>query len=321
MKIVMLDRNSIGMDISTDGFKKFGDWQEYDTMSQEDSRPLIQDADVIIFNKTRMNQELLKDAKKVRLLCVTATGYDNVDLVYARSRKIAVCNVRNYSTPAVVQHTFSLALYLLEKISFYNEYVRSGAYSAQMGFSNFSEHYWELSGKTWGIIGMGNIGRGVARVAQAFGCHVMFTSMSGRAHNEAYEQVDFETLLEKSDIISLHCPLTKETENLMNLQAFSKMKKSAILINVARGAVVNDADLYMALSQDMIAAAGLDVLTKEPMDPKNPLAQIKDGRKLIITPHMAWASVEARTRCMQEIEKNIDAFLQGEQRNRVDLQD
>ena len=320
MKIVMLDRNSIGYDIDTSIFSKLGTFEEYDTMPLAESTPLISDADVIIFNKTKMNEEALQDAKNVKLLCVTATGYDNIDVDYAKSRGIAVCNVKGYSTPAVVQHTFALALHVLEKISFYDNYVKSGEYSNQLGFSNFSERYFELEGKTWGIIGMGNIGKGVAKAAEAFGCRIVFYSASGNRYDLPYEQVDFDTLLTESDVISIHCPLTEKTRDLIDLTALKKMKKTAVLVNVARGPIINEEDLYTALTQDLIGGAGLDVLSKEPMQHDNPLSKIQDGRKLIITPHMAWASVESRTRCMQEVYKNIEAFLSNEDRNRVDKQ-
>ncbi|MFI3212934.1 MAG: D-2-hydroxyacid dehydrogenase [Eubacteriales bacterium] len=317
MKIVMLDRNSIGMDIDVSIFEKFGEFAYYDVASREDCKSYIKDADVAIFNKTVMDEDMLKGATNLKLLCVTATGTDNIDIAYAKSRGIAVTNVRDYSTPAVAQHTFALALYILEKISFYDNYVKSGEYSNQLGFSNFSEKYNELEGKTWGIIGMGNIGRKVAQIAEAFGCHVIFYSASGQNNSNDYERVDFDTVLSRSDVLSLHCPLTDRTRNLIDLEALSKMKKSAILVNVARGPVINDADLYTALTTDMIAGAGLDVLTKEPMEKDNPLGKIKDSRKLLITPHMAWASVEARTRCMEEIDKNIQAFIKGEKRNQL----
>ena len=319
MKIVFLDRNTIGFDIETAGFREFGELEEHDSCSVSDGKKYIKDADVVIFNKTVMNEDMLKDASNVKLLCVTATGYDNVDLDYCRSRRIAVCNVRGYSTPAVVQHTFALALYVLEKISYYDNYVKSGEYCKASGFSNFDERYFELEGKTWGIVGMGNIGRGVAKVASAFGCRVIYYSASGNNCSDLYERVDFDTLLHESDILSLHCPLSEKTRGLMNIEAFKQMKKSAILVNVARGPVVDEQALYTALTQNMIAGAGLDVLSKEPMSVDNPLIDIKDSKKLIITPHMAWASIEARSRCVQEIYKNIESFLAGEERNRVDI--
>lgn len=319
MKIVMLDRNSIGMDINVELFQKLGEFKEYNTADVETTKEYIKDADVLVFNKTVMNENLLKDAQNVKLLCVTATGYDNIDVSYAKSRGIAACNIKDYSTPAVVQHTFALALSVLEKIRYYDEYVTSGKYSEQLGFSHFEEKYFELKGKTWGIVGLGNIGRGVAKVAEAFGCKVIFYSASGTNNTTDYERVDFDTLLKESDILSLHCPLTDKTRELMNLEAFKKMKPSAVLVNVARGPVINDADLCQALKEGMIAGAGLDVLSKEPMEKTNPLTEIMGTNKLLITPHMAWASVEARTRCMEEVYKNIDAFVKGEIRNRLDL--
>lgn len=319
MKIVMLDRNSIGFDIDVDLFAKLGDFTYHNTEDVETSKTLIKDADVVIFNKTKMNEEILAGAPNVKLLCVTATGFDNIDLEYAKKRGIAACNIKDYSTPAVVQHTFALALSVLEKIRYYDDYVKSGAYSEQLGFSHFEKTYFELQGKTWGIIGLGNIGRGVAKVAEAFGCKVIFYSASGSNTTTDYERVDFDTLCAQADILSLHCPLSDKTRGIMNLDVFRKMKETAILVNVARGPVVNEEDLYIALTEGLIAGAGLDVLSKEPMDKNNPLGKIKDSEKLIITPHMAWASVEARTRCMEEVYKNIEAFTAGEMRNRLDV--
>lgn len=318
MKIVMLDRDSLGMDIDTSCFSKLGEFEEYPVAERYQCKEWIRDADVVIFNKTVMNEEILADATNVKCLCVTATGYDNVDLDYARKRRIAVTNVRNYSTPAVAQHTFALALYVIEKIRYYDDYVKSGAYCEQLGFSNFSERFIELEGKVWGIVGMGNIGRKVAQIAEAFGCKVIFYSASGTNNSSEYEKVDFDTLLASSDVISVHCPLSDRTRNLFDREAFKKMKSSAVLINVARGPVVNDADLYEALMAEEIAGAGLDVLGKEPMEKTNPLGKFKDGRRLLITPHMAWASVEARTRCIEEVYRNIEAFVAGEFRNRID---
>ena len=319
MKIVMLDRNSLGDDMDIAIFENLGTFEAYDVADRESCKNRIKDAEVVIFNKTVMDEDMLKNATSVKLLCVTATGYDNIDLEYTGKRGIAVSNVRNYSTASVAQHTFAMALYLLEKISYYDNYVKSGAYSNQLGFSNFDEAYTELEGKIWGIIGMGNIGRKVAKIAEAFGCHVIYYSASGETNLKEYERVDLETLLKTSDFLSLHCPLSEKTRNLINKEALSKMKNSAILINVARGPIVNDEDLYYALEAGQIAAAGLDVLGKEPMEKSNPLSEISDSRKLLITPHMAWASVESRTRCLQEVYRNIEAFINKEERNRVDI--
>ena len=317
MKIVELDRETLGYDIDTSVLKTIGSFEEHEAADLETTREYIKDADIIIFNKTKMNEELLKDAPNVKLLAITATGFDNIDLEYCTSRGIAAANVKAYSTPAVAQHTFAMALYVLEKISYYDEYVKSGKYSSQSGFCNFDEKYNELSGKTWGIIGMGNIGRSVAKIAEAFGCKVIFYSASGNSTCTDYERVDLDTLLKESDVLSIHCPLSDRTRNLINRDTLKLMKKSAILINVARGPVVNDADLAEALNNGTIAGAGLDVLGVEPMEKDNPLGLIKDSRKLLITPHMAWASVESRQRCFDEVLLNIKAFIEGRERNRL----
>lgn len=317
MKIVELDRETLGYDIDTSVLKTIGSFEEHEAADLKTTREYIKDADVIIFNKTKMNEELLKDAPNVKLLAITATGFDNIDLEYCKSRGIAAANVKAYSTPAVAQHTFAMALFILEKISYYDGYVKSGKYSSQSGFCNFDEKYNELSGKTWGIIGMGNIGRSVAKIAEAFGCKVIFYSASGNSTCTDYERVDLDTLLKESDVLSIHCPLSDRTRNLINRDTLKLMKKSAILINVARGPVVNDADLAEALNNGTIAGAGLDVLGVEPMEKDNPLGLIKDSRKLLITPHMAWASVESRQRCFDEVLLNIKAFIEGRERNRL----
>ena len=317
MKLVILERNSVGVDVDVSCFEKFGDVTYYANTVADNTAERVKDADIIIANKAPLNESTLKDAPNVKLICLFSTGYDCVDIAYCKSRGIKVANVVNYSTSAVAQHTMLLALTLMEKLPFYDDYVKSGAYSAQDRFSNFDRVFGEMEGKTWGIVGMGNIGRRVAGLAKAFGCHVIFYSASGKSTCTEYERVSFDELLSRSDILSLHCPLSDLTRYLINREAFDKMKETAILINVARGPVVNTQDLYDALEQGKIAAAGLDVLEKEPMTLDNPLGKIKDSTKLVITPHMAWASVEARTRLVGEVEKNIEAFLAGENRNVV----
>ena len=317
MKLVVLERNSAGTDVDVSCFEKFGEVVYYSNTVENNTAERVRDADIIIANKAPLNENTLKDAPNVKLICLFSTGYDSVDVEYCKSRGIKVSNVVNYCTSAVAQHTLLLAMMLSEKITYYDEYVKSGAYSAQDRFSHFDRVFNELEGKTWGIVGMGNIGRRTASLARAFGCRVIFYSASGKSTCTEYERVEFDTLLEEADILSLHCPLTDRTKYLINRDALDKMKKTAILINVARGAVVNTRDLYQALMDEKIAAAGLDVLEKEPMEVSDPLYQIKDSTKLIITPHMSWASVEARTRLVGEVVKNIEAFLNGEGRNNV----
>ena len=317
MKLVVLERNSVGTDVDVSCLDRFGEVEYYPNTVAENTAERVKDADIVIANKAPMNESTLKDAPDVKLICLFATGFDNVDLDYCKSRSIKVANVVNYSTAAVVQHTLMLALALEEKLAFYDDYVKSDTYANQDRFSNFDRPFGEFEGKTWGIVGMGNIGRRVARVAQALGCKVIFYSASGNSTCTEYERVELDTLLAQSDILSLHCPLSDRTRGLINKEAFARMKKSAILVNVARGPVVDTQALYEALTEGQIAAAGLDVLEKEPISKDNPLGNIKDSTKLIITPHMAWASTEARERLVSEVSKNIEAFLGGEDRNIV----
>lgn len=317
MKIVVTERNSVGLDIDVSCFEKYGEVTYYPNTVAGNTAERVKDADIIVANKAPLNEETLKDAPNVKLICLFATGFDNVDLTYCSRRGIKVANVVNYCTPAVAQHTVLLALCLMEKLAFYDDYVKSGTYSAQDRFSNFDRPFGELEGKTWGIVGMGTIGHKVAALAEAFGCKVIFYSASGKSTCTDYPKVDFDTLLAESDILSLHCPLSDRTRNLIDKEALSKMKKTAVLINVARGPVVNGQDLYDALMTDEIAAAGLDVLEKEPMEKTNPLGQIKDSTKLIITPHMSWASKEARIRLVDEVCRNIEAIIDGKDRNVV----
>lgn len=318
MKIVALERNSAGTDISMECFQDFGEVIYYgNTTTKEQVKERVQEADIIIANKSPLNEETLKAATNVKLICELATGYDNVDLAYCKSRGITVCNVRDYCTAMVAQHTMTLALALSQKLFHYDDYVKSGAYSAQDRFSNFDVPFYELEGKTWGIVGMGNIGKKVAQIATAFGCKVIFHSVTGKSTCTDYPQVDKDTLLAESDFLSLHCPLSDLSRGFIDAAALKKMKNTAILVNVARGPVVNNADLAEALKAGEIAAAGLDVMEGEPLELTNPLSQLKDSNQLIITPHLAWASVEARTRCVEGVYKNIQAFLAGQPTNVV----
>ncbi len=317
MKIVILERNSVGEDVSIDCLRELGELTVYPNTRADEVADRVRDAEIIIANKSPLHAGTLKGAVSLKLICQLATGYDNVDLEYCKKRGIQVANVVDYSTAAVAQHTFALCFYVLEKLRHYDHYVKSGQYAAQDRFSNFDIPFTELEGKTWGIVGMGHIGRRVARIAEAFGCRVIFYSASGNSTCTEYKRVELDTLLRESDFLSLHCPLSDRTRNLIDLEALRKMKKSAILINVARGAVVNDEALYTALTEHMIAGAGLDVTGTEPMKDSNPLSRIMDSERLIITPHLAWASIEARNRVVEETYKNIEAFYRGEPRNIV----
>ena len=309
MKIVFLDVKTIGEDIDLSGFDSLGEVVKYGFSAPEEIPERVKDADVIVLNKPQINEQTLGEAPNLKLVCVTGTGTNHLDKDYLAKRGIEWRNVAGYSTESVAQHTFAMLFHLLEKLSFYDNYVKSEEYVDDTLFKHFTNQWNQLCGKTWGIIGLGNIGRRVADIAKAFGANVIYYSTSGKNNQEGYNRVDLDTLLQISDIVSVHAPLTAETEGLMDKEAFSKMKKHAIFLNVGRGAIVVEQDLADALNNGQIAAAGLDVLCKEPMSKDNPLKDIKDSTKLIITPHIAWASVEARTNLMNIIIGQIKEFF------------
>lgn len=309
MKIVFLDAKTIGEDIDLSGFDELGEVVKYGFSTAEEARERSKDADVLVLNKVQVNEQTIGAAKHLKLVCVTATGTNNLDKEYLAKQGIEWRNVAGYSTESVAQHTFAMLFYLLEKLPYYDNYVKSEKYVNDVSFTHFAKAFHELSGKTYGIIGLGNIGRRVADIAKAFGCHVIYYSTSGRNSQPGYERVSFDELLERSDIVSIHAPLDENTLGLMNQKAFPKMKSSAILLNVGRGPIINEADLAEALNNRTIAAAGLDVLSVEPMQPENPLRGIKDSERLLITPHIAWAGVEARMRLMDIILNQMKEFF------------
>ena len=298
MKIVFLDAKTIGEDINLSGFDKLGEVVKYSFSTSEEVPERVSDADVIIVNKIQVNESTIGAAKNLKLVCVTATGTNNLDKDYLNSRGIAWRNVAGYSTESVAQHTFAMLFFLLEKLRYYDDYVKNDHYTNDTIFTHFEEVFYELSGKTWGIIGLGNIGRRVASIAEAFGAKIIYSSPSGSAPQDGFCQVDLDTLYSSSDIISVHAPLNEFTENLIDKKAFSMMKKSCIFLNLGRGPIVVEQDLCDALEQGVIRAAGLDVLCAEPMSADNPLRQVQDPDRLLITPHIAWASLEARKRMM-----------------------
>ena len=309
MKIVFLDAKSIGDDIDLSGFDQLGEVVKYGFSTPEEAGERTKDADVVIINKVQINETSIGEAEHLKLVCVTATGTNNLDKAYLDAHGIAWRNVAGYSTETVAQHTFAMLLFLLEKLRYYDDYVKEERYVNDVSFTHFAEHFTEIHGKTWGIIGLGAIGRRVAEIARAFGAKVIYYSASGAPAQEGYEQVDFETLLTQSDIISVHAPLNEHTEGLINSKAFEKMKSSCIFLNLGRGPIVDEQALYNALVRNQIAAAGLDVLCKEPMSADNPLLKIKDSKRLLITPHIAWASVEARTHLMEIIHGQVKDFF------------
>lgn len=309
MKIVFLDAKTIGEDIDLSGFDALGEVVKYDFSTPSEALERTVDADVIVLNKVEINEASIGNAKNLKLVCVTATGTNNLDKEYLDKRNIAWRNVAGYSTETVAQHTFAMLFFLLEKLRYYDDYVKSERYVGDVSFTHFANAFHEISGKTWGIIGLGNIGKRVAEIARLFGCKVIYYSTSGKNNNPDYARVSFDQLLAESDIVSVHAPLDENTKGLMNCNAFEKMKSTAIFLNLGRGPIVDEADLAEALEKGVIAAAGLDVLSVEPMSVDNPLRRIKDSEKLLITPHIAWASVEARTRLMGIILGQIKEFF------------
>lgn len=318
MKIVVADKDSVGKDMDYSLYDELGDVTYYDDkITEENAAERLKDAQVLMINKSFITDKILDAAPKLELICEFATGFDNANIPACDRHGVKVANVVNYSTSSVAQHTFAMLFYLMENLRHYDEFVKRGDYANQPHFCCLDIPFHELDGMTYGIVGMGHIGKKVAQIATAFGATVIFYASSGHSDCTDYEQVSFDELLERSDVISLHCPLSDRTRNLFNKNAFDKMKESAILINVARGAVVSEQDLYEALTSSKIKAAGLDVLSPEPMAKDSPLLKIQDSSKLIVTPHLAWASTEARVRCLEEVKKNVQAWQAGTPRNIV----
>lgn len=315
MKISVLDAATLGSDMDLSVFSAFGEVSVYPTTSPEEMEEHIANAEVLILNKVRCNEETLKTGNALRLICVAATGYDNIDVAYCRRRGIAVCNVVGYSTASVAQITVSMALSLVNHLSEYDAYTKSGAYAGGKDANRVTPVYHELAGKTWGILGGGNIGKQVARVAQALGCRVLVTRQK---QDEEYQTVSFETLCKESDVLSIHVPLTDKTRHMVDGAHLALMKKDAVLINVARGAVTDEEAVAKAVLSGQIGAFGCDVYDGEPMRKGHPFEALLSLPNVILTPHMAWGAYEARRRCIEEMAANVAAFLRGERRFRVD---
>lgn len=317
LKICILDAKTLGNDLDLTGFNQFGEVAFHTVTSADQVVERIQGYDIIITNKVVLNAASLQQAPTVKLICVAATGTNNIDLDYASEHGITVCNVAGYSTRSVVQHTFAMLFHLLESNNYYDKYVKSGQYATSPIFTNLERPFWELYGKTWGIIGLGTIGKAVAKVAREFGCRVIYYSTSGKNTNSDYEQVSLNELLQQSEVLSIHAPLNQQTLNLLTYPLLKLMKPQAILLNLGRGGIVNETDLASVLDEEIIGGAGLDVLEQEPINRDNPLLNIKHPERLFITPHIAWASLEARRTLINEIIMNIQGFLQGSPRNIV----
>jgi len=315
MKIVFLDAATLGDDLSLTPFNQLGEVEIYPTTSNDVIAERIENANVLVVNKQKLSADILFKAPNLKLICICATGFDIVDLAYCRANGIAVSNVAGYSTNNVTQLTISMVLYLINRLPEYNAWVQSGKYSESGVANKLSPVYHEIAGKTWGIVGYGNIGKSVCKVAEALGCKVLIYKKN--PSNEV-EITDFDTLCKESDILSFHVPLNDGTRNLLDEKHIAMLKKNAIVVNTARGAVTDEKAIAEAIKQEKIGAFATDVYSLEPFPKSHPFYEIMNYPNVLLTPHMAWGSYESRIRLMDEVKKNIEAFVNGERRFRVD---
>jgi glycerate dehydrogenase len=308
-KIVFLDLETIGKVDNLKLLSKLGQLETFDDTVPEDVVERCQGKEIVIVNKVVMSEEVMKQLPDLNLICVAATGVNNVDLNYAENNGIEVKNVSGYSTDSVAQLTFTMLLYLVNKPYYYDNYVKSGAYARSASFTHHQEPFWELKGKRLGIIGLGTIGRQVARIAESFGMEVVFYSTSGRNNHISYKRFELDDLLKSSDVVTIHAPLNQQTRDLITYEKIKLMRPCAILLNLGRGGIINEKDLARALNDNLIAAAGLDVMDQEPINADNPLLKLFDKEKILITPHMAWASQGSRELLVEKLARNIEVYL------------
>jgi len=303
MKIVLLDALTFG-ETDLSGFDSLGEVTVYQTTSPEQTQERILGCDVVVTNKVVITKESMEKTPTLKLICVAATGMNNVDLESAKEMNIAVKNVAGYSTDSVIQHTFSILFYLMGHSRYYDEYVKSGSYSKSSLFTDVSQPFFEVKGKKWGIIGLGAIGRGVANIASAFGADVCYFSTSGGKRKEKYESISLDEMLTTCDIITIHAPLNEKTDNLLDYEELKKCKDGSIVLNLGRGGIINEEAMAKIIDEKNIYF-GLDVLKKEPILENHPLLTIKNKENLYITPHIAWSSVEARDSLIELTIENI----------------
>ena len=309
MKIVCLDAATLGSDVNLDVFRQFGEFVSYQTTAVDERIERLKGADVVITNKVIIDKAVM-EATNLKLICISATGMNNVDLAYAAAKGIAVKNVAGYSTASVVQHTFACLFALTNRIKFYDHYVKSGEWVKSEIFTYLGADISEIAGKEFGIIGLGEIGRGVAAAARAFGANVSYYSTSGANKNSEFKQKSLDELLRSSDIISIHAPLNEKTRNLLGTNEINLLKDDAIVLNLGRGGIVDEAAMARAIDERNLRF-GTDVLEREPMSKNNPFLKVKNRANLVITPHVAWGSLEARKRLISLIVKNIEEFIKG----------
>ncbi len=308
MKIVILDKDTLGNDIDLHCFERFGEVLIYPFTKPEDTLKRVKDAQIVITNKVVIDAKIMQKSE-IKLICVAATGMNNIDLESAKQKDIIVKNVAGYSTPSVVQTTFAMALSLIGKLSYLDQYTKSdeGWVKSEI-FTDLENPYFELEAKSWGIIGLGAIGKKVAHVAEAFGASVVYYSTSGRNRDEDFQRTSLDDLLSSCDVISIHAPLNEQTRDLINQNNLKLLKKDAILLNLGRGGIINEKDLADFIDKSHIQV-GLDVLEHEPIGEDNPLRYVQAKERLLMTPHIAWASKESRVRLVEGICQNIKTFI------------
>lgn len=308
MQIVFLDSQTLGKDISLEKFKSLGDVTIYETSNETNCLQRVKDAEIVVTNKVVIDKNIM-DNSNIKLICISATGMNNVDLEYAKIKGIQVKNVAGYSTMSVAQHTISMVLHFVQKLNYYINYVKSKEWEKSNLFTHIDQPIYELKDKTWGIIGLGTIGKQVAKIAKVFGCRVNYYSTSGKNVDTNYNSLSLEELITTSDIITIHAPLNDSTYNLINKTYLNMMKDGTILINVGRGGIINEKDLSEVIKGGKDLYCGLDVLEHEPIDKENPLNEILDSNRIIITPHIAWSSKEARIKLVDLVYQNILEYV------------
>jgi len=312
MKIAFLDAKTMGDLPNMKNFEDFGEFIPYPSTPLDEVSGRIADVDVVITNKIMISRKAMEQAPKLRLICVAATGMNNVDHAAAKDHNIAVKNVVDYSTHSVAQQTFSLILSLLNNPAHHDDYVRSGAYSRNDIFTYLGKPYWQLNEKRFGIVGLGNIGRKVAQIAEAFGCEIVYYSSSGKDRHDRYQRLELDALLQSAHVVSVHAPLDDKTQDLITYDKIKLMQQDAILINTSRGGIINEADLAKATDDGLIRGAAVDVFTKEPLPADHPYLQVKHSDRLLLSPHIAWASEESRALLLDRIYENIRSFWQDQ---------
>ena len=311
MKIVILDRATLGFGVDMSIFDSLGEVISYDITLENETISRVNDADIIITNKVLVTKEIMNEASNLKLICISATGTNNVDLEYAKQKKISVKNVAGYSSSSVVQLAFSMIFHFIQKLSYYKKYVDEQNWQKSQIFTHIDKPFFELDGKKVGIIGLGDIGSNLARKVKAFDCEVVYYSTSGKNSNNEYKRVELDELLSICDIISIHCPLNENTKNLLNYENMKNIKDGAILLNLGRGGIINEADLAKIIDEKEIYC-GIDVVFVEPILESNPLLRVKNKQRLLLTPHIGWASIEARTKLVSMVAKNIEEFISQE---------